>query len=148
MKTWFDFIGSELDWFATDSEGCVGLFSSAGWGPIPDFVFEHFNEQRAIEQELCGFVGKTPFDFAADGSNLLLTYFDALLAHGVFCFDWEDTFGPYRRHSTPLKIAHVAHFDFSLELQSSFVPLPKCQFRLATELQQNTMPAFTDVSRR
>ena len=33
--------GREFDWFAIDSDGNIGLFSTAGEGRIPETVFEN-----------------------------------------------------------------------------------------------------------
>jgi hypothetical protein len=36
--------GIEFDWFAVDRNGFVGLFSSAGNGPVPTSVVAHASE--------------------------------------------------------------------------------------------------------
>ncbi|MCP5244423.1 MAG: hypothetical protein H6937_00020, partial [Burkholderiales bacterium] len=44
--------GREFDWFAIDSEGNIGLFSTAGEGTIPDSVVEAYSEHDHISEQL------------------------------------------------------------------------------------------------
>lgn len=44
--------GREFDWFAIDSEGNIGLFSTAGEGAVPKLVIESYSEHDAISELL------------------------------------------------------------------------------------------------
>ena len=35
-----DYLGVEFDWIATDLDGHIGYFSSAGFGPLPEQILE------------------------------------------------------------------------------------------------------------
>lgn len=89
-----DFAGLEFDWFARDADGFVALLSSAGWGPVPDAVFEHYEAQMSIERALCNLCGISELADIPRG-------FQALLHRGLFAYDWHKTYGPYRRFGVP-----------------------------------------------
>ena len=139
MHTRHDFHGLEFDWFAVDAEGFVGVFLSAGWGPVPDFVFAHFDAQRVIEQHLRPPDDTGPMAHLPEGSPALAQ---------IYLYDWTATFGPYQREAVPARPVRVAEFGLATELQSAFVVLPTICFSVATVLQAIDLPAFTDIDTR
>jgi hypothetical protein len=118
MKKRSDFVGTELDWFAVDSDGFVALMSSAGYGPIPDCVFERFDDQRRIEQFLALLVGER---LMADWKRMILS----LSASGVFVYDWQHWDGPYRRQGVPSAPQRLDELDIPAELRASFAVVPE-----------------------
>lgn len=131
MNTRADFIGAEFDWFATDAAGCVALMSSAGYGPIPDCVFQKFEQQRQIEAWLSQLIG---FSTAGD----LQRSKRALSKLGVYSYDWKHWKGPYRRLSFPLRPRRMAALEFPAELRDGFAKLPM-HFWLAWQLRPETL---------
>ena len=127
MKTRSDFEGVELDWFAVDAGGFVALMSSAGFGPIPDVVFERFEGQRRIEESFGGIIGTSP------SADLCLVQ-QLLSLAGVFVFDWKHWDGPYQRIAVPPQPRRVDDFGFSQELREAFVAVPGC-FSTSVELR-------------
>ena len=119
MKQRSDFIGTELDWFAVDADGFVALLSSAGFGPIPDCVFERFEEQRRIEEFLARLAGQ---GLMADWKRMIL----ALVATGVFVYDWQHWGGPYCRQGAPSVPRRWDELGIPDELRPSFAILPQC----------------------
>jgi hypothetical protein len=88
------FPGLEFDWFALDAEGNIGLFSTAGFGPVPSNVRLHF---RAHDQAF------RHFD---------LYEFEACGRHGLPVFDWQHWEGPYvklEQPTSPMAIAFKQH---------------------------------------
>jgi hypothetical protein len=130
MKKRSDFMGTELDWFAIDSDGFVAVMSSAGYGPIPDCVFERFDQQRRIEQFLTGLVGQ---QLMKDWDRMLLS----LSASGVFVYDWEHWEGPYRRQGAPSVPERIDDLGVPAELRTGFAVVPErfsASVRLRPEL--------------
>lgn len=79
--------GQEFDWFAVDSAGHIGLFSSAGSGLVPEHV-RGFGE---------------PYEHVAtllEISRLEHTWQDAARA-GLHAYDCRVHRGPYRRVGRP-----------------------------------------------
>jgi hypothetical protein len=136
-----DFVGLEFDWFAKDANGCLALFSSAGWGPVPDVVFNHYDDQAQIGRCLSAVCGIRESDDLNRSSQ-------ALLQRGIFAYDWHETFGPYVRFGAPTTPACVVDLALPPELQQALVPLPNHNFRHSAELHESDLPSFTDVRRR
>ena len=114
-----DFFGTEFDWFAVDSKGFVALMSSAGYGPIPDCVFEHFEGQRRIEEFFARLVGQPLTD---DWDRMLLS----LAASGVFIYDWQHWDGPYRRLGMPSVPQRLDELGIPAELRQALAVVPEC----------------------
>ncbi len=127
MNTRSDYEGVELDWFAVDDGGFVALLSSAGFGPIPDVVFERFDGQRRIEEFLGGIIG-TP------ASADLCRVQQLLSLAGVFAFDWKHWDGPYQRTAVPTQPRRLEDFCFSQDLREAFVVIPG-SFSTSVELR-------------
>lgn len=80
------FPGLEFDWFALDAEGCIGLFSSAGFGPVPASVQLHFQEH----------------DRAASHVDWRVLEMEQACAEmGLFLFDWQHWKRPYLKLAQP-----------------------------------------------
>ena len=126
-----DFYGVEFDWFARDASGFVALMSSAGYGQIPDCVFEQFEQQRQIEERFNQLVG-----FSTSGD--LIRVKSSLSKLGVFSYDWKHWRGPYRRLGFPLRPRRIDNLGFLPEMRDSFALLPK-HFWLAWRLRPETL---------
>ena len=116
-----EFLGLEFDWFATDTVGAVALMSSAGYGSIPDFVFEHFDSQQAVAQRFAALSG------LPEGSDLIRVA-QALAILGIFTYDWQHWDGPYRRIALPARPANVSALGLEPQLLAALVHLPDLQF--------------------
>jgi hypothetical protein len=84
--------GREFDWFAIDSEGNIGLFSTAGEEVIPASVMEEYSEHDNISEQL---------ESPNWGSSEVWSDYAAL---GLYVYDWNLHGGPYKRQRTPSKI--------------------------------------------
>ncbi|TDN39139.1 hypothetical protein E4631_24155 [Hymenobacter sp. UV11] len=87
------FPGLEFDWFALDAEGRIGLFSSAGFGPVPASVQLHFQEHDRAASHI---------DWR------VLTMEQACGEAGLFLFDWKHWQGPYLKLAQPLAEMNTA----------------------------------------
>lgn len=111
--------GREFDWFAIDSEGNIGLFSTAGEGKVPDEVIEAYTEHDKISELL---------DSPNWGSSEVWSDYAAL---GFYVYDWSLHGGPYKRERQPSR-------DMSAELKSKLMAvgsLPKLPVKF-TELKE------------
>jgi hypothetical protein len=118
MKKRSDFYGEEFDWFAVDSGGFVAWMMSAGYGPIPDSVFQQLEQQRRIEEHLTRLSG---YSTKAPWRRMLWS----LSVAGLFVYDWEHWNGPYRRRGFPLLPRRLHKFALPPELRDALVTLPK-----------------------
>ncbi|WP_053982279.1 hypothetical protein [Marinagarivorans algicola] len=81
--------GREFDWYAIDSEGNLGLFSTAGEGFVPDYVINNVGLHDAISDSI-------------DSSNWgnPEVFFDYCKL-GFYVFDWDLPSGPYKKKCEP-----------------------------------------------
>jgi hypothetical protein len=94
------FPGLEFDWFALDAEGSIGLFSTAGFGPVPTNVQLHFRSHDQTvrlfdlyELEKCG-------------------------RYGLFVFDWQHWQGPYLKMEQPRSPVAISFKQHILQIPS------------------------------
>jgi len=94
-----EFSGLELDWLACDEDGFVAMFSSAGFGPVPDAAIaiadslaEVFDRIKAlpVTGDTAPVSGRTePDDWIAAAQR------------GLFAFDWAHTRNRYQIEAPP-----------------------------------------------
>jgi len=97
--------GVEFDWFAKDQNDQIGLFSTAGYGPIPEVVITQGELHNSISSK---------FETPNQGSeNIWLDF----AAYGLYVFDWQTHDGPYLKEASPAKV-----IDPSLREQILSIP--------------------------
>ena len=84
-----DLTGIEFDWFATDSEGNLALFATAGEGFLPEGVAENHEMHSAVSESL-----PAP---RVGTAEVWLDYAEA----GFYVFDWALPGGPYELRASP-----------------------------------------------
>ena len=131
MKKRLDFFGKEFDWFAADSDGFIALMSSAGYGPIPDQVFERFDEQHGIDEFLSSLIGQSVRD---DWDRMILS----LSASGIFVYDWKHWDGPYLRLGVPQVPQPIDELGVPPELRDAFAVVAE-RFSVSAELRPEVL---------
>jgi hypothetical protein len=81
--------GREFDWYAIDSEGNIGLFSTAGEGTIPGTVMDAYSEHDDISDQL---------ESPNWGNSEVWSDYAKL---GLYVYDWDLPGGPYKRERVP-----------------------------------------------
>lgn len=84
--------GREFDWYAIDSEGNIGLFSTAGEGTIPGTVMDSYSEHDDISEQL-----ESPYW----GNSEVWSDYATL---GLYVYDWDLHGGPYKRERVPSNV--------------------------------------------
>ena len=84
------FPGLEFDWFALDAEGNIGLFSTAGFGPVPAEVQLYFQDHDRVAFHT-GWLDSEAWQEWKEYAK-----------HGLFVFDWQHWKGPYLKLEQPL----------------------------------------------
>jgi hypothetical protein len=128
-------INGEVDWFAIDSSGFIALMCSAGFGPVPDLVFQQWDRQRRIEEYLIKRSGYSP---TGGWQRMIWT----LSLTGVFFYDWKHWEGPYRRLGFPLLPRRVDRLGFPPELRDAFITVPK-HFFISRKLRPELLSPCT-----
>ena len=102
------YLGMEYDWVAADALGRVALFSTAGFGPLPEWAFDQY---QAINHLLCLPIIAVRVDEGPVVDEAWLAAFSSgLLALA------DDHY--YVRTTTPSSFANVR--DMSVELRTLF----------------------------
>jgi len=112
--------GREFDWYAIDSEGNLGLFSTAGEGNVPKFVLENYLKHDEISECL---------ESPNWGSSEVFLDYGKL---GFYVFDWDLPRGPYKKQCDPLN-------QMDTELKLRLLKLTQCNslnvsFKSSTEV--------------
>lgn len=81
--------GFEFDWFATDRDGCVALFATAGSGPIPKAVLDVAEAHSAVGDSL---------EVTGLGTTAVWHSYSRA---GLYAYDWSDVQGCYVQVAEP-----------------------------------------------
>src|SRR5438094_7486331 len=118
--------GEEVDWLAVDRNGRVGLFSSAGYGPVPVSVAAQLDRvERAVGKVNSLAVVGTAVDVPANDSNY--SFWIDPARRGIFGYDWGPVASePYARIATPSRpivIDEIAERDVAVAALLVRLPL-------------------------
>jgi hypothetical protein len=96
---------ADVMWYGADAHGRVGMFTSAGPGPIPRSVFRDLDVYQALERYLLDLpvVGK---------SELLIRYkqttdWQQAAERGLFAFDYDHGYRLVARPAAPLSLGEL-----------------------------------------
>lgn len=82
-------IGIDCAWLASDSQGRLGVFMTAGVGPIPSIVLEvQHLPMEDVEEQLCRLPVVSAYHLLIEASRP--DSFIALCERGLFVYDWTD----------------------------------------------------------
>jgi hypothetical protein len=92
--------GIEFDWLAVDEAGCIGVFSSAGYGPVPAAVM---SEAEALDDAYDRLADLPTVGACTESPQREGRYTDWIekAARGMYGLDWQVWNGPYERLTVP-----------------------------------------------
>jgi len=102
-----DILGYEYDWLATDINGLVALFSTAGGGYAPEQFLRDTDAHDAAIDAILAIPATTQARFAPKLSPNLKNTWQQLAERGLFAFDSDPHGGPYRQVAAPVMPVHV-----------------------------------------
>lgn len=103
-----DIVGLEFDWLASDADGHVALFSTAGGGWAPkEFLDDTDAHDRAIDA-ITRMAPRTQVRFAPQLPDGLVNTWQQVAERGLFAFDSDPNGGPYRLVAAPAVPISVA----------------------------------------
>jgi hypothetical protein len=117
--------GIEFDWLGVDRHGHVAVFTTAGYGPVPVDVNQHFADvdaalDRVGQLPVTGSVG-TVVRRSADGDY---SEWHAYSAKGFYAYDWRVWNGPYQRLSSPTVPVSISQLPVELQAAARFAVFP------------------------
>jgi len=93
--------GLEYDWLASDADGNVGFFSTAGGGYVPEGFLHEGPAFDAAIQAILAAPASTLARFAPMLSSGYTNTWHLMAERGVFAFDSDFHGGPYRLVASP-----------------------------------------------
>ena len=106
-----DLFGTEFDWVAVDRHGKIGIFSTAGSGPVPQIAIQYTGSHKAMIEWI-------------RNRSALPIYADYLTFSGdlpIYVFDW----GPHHRYYSRIRSARgdspLRRSDLPQELHGALV---------------------------
>ena len=100
-----EFSGLEFDWLACDEDGFVGMFSSAGFGPVPEAAIANADSlAEALDRiKALPVTGDTtPVSGRTDPDDWI-----AAAQRGLFAFDWAHMRDRYQLEALPSRPVHL-----------------------------------------
>ena len=96
-----EILGLEFDWLASDGDGHVALFSTAGVGYAPDEFLRDTGAHDAAIEAIFASAASTRARFAPQLPPGLENTWRLAAERGVFAFDSAPNGGPYRLVAAP-----------------------------------------------
>lgn len=130
--------GLEFDWFATDADGCIGHFATAGFGVVPGAVLARLDDLRHLDEQVL----KLPV-IAEATAHLPGSIEDWLemARRGLFAYDWQHWCGPYRRAATPSRALRITDLPTVLADALRIVEWPDVRFAEMREVRPEALCA-------
>ena len=112
--------GIEFDWLAHDPDGSVGLFMTAGYGPVPQSSYAAAKELDDVDiaslPVICG--------FRLEIQAPITTSYEQPAQRGLYCYDWDLGSDLYHRGSLPVHPLAVADMPPEVSRLARLVQLP------------------------
>lgn len=96
-----EILGLEFDWLASDADGYVALFSTAGGGYAPDEFLRDTDAHDAAIDAVLASPASTVARFAPEIPPGLKNTWRMVAERGLFAFDSDPHGGPYRVVAAP-----------------------------------------------
>lgn len=96
-----EILGLEFDWLASDADGYVALFSTAGGGYAPDEFLRDTDAHDAAIDAVLASPASTVARFAPELPPGLKNTWRMVAERGLFAFDSDPHGGPYRMVAAP-----------------------------------------------
>ncbi|WP_437789996.1 hypothetical protein [Sorangium sp. So ce693] len=96
-----EILGLEFDWLASDADGYVALFSTAGGGYAPDEFLRDTDAHDAAIDAVLASPASTVARFAPELPPGLKNTWRMVAERGLFVFDSDPHGGPYRMVAAP-----------------------------------------------
>lgn len=111
-----ELIGFEYDWLASDDDGNIALFSTAGGGIAPPGFVERIGKHdHAIEVVMQTAPLAPPRCFPSVAPGLSNTWAE-VASRGLFAYDSDPNGGPYRLVAVPATAIRVADVPNAVRL--------------------------------
>jgi hypothetical protein len=105
-----DLLGWDFEWLASDAEGHVGLFTTAGGGYMPERAWHHIEALDAALEAIYRLPISTTARFAPEVRSGFLNTWREAAERGLFAFDSDVDGAPYSLVASPMTPVHMSEF--------------------------------------
>jgi hypothetical protein len=144
-KTREEIQGFEYDWLATDSDGHVALFSTAGGGYAPDVFLRDIELFDAAIAAIVAEGANADALYAPPVEGDLQNTWKLMAERGVFAFDSDPEGGPYRLVAAPRKSVRLSELQDHISRVAGAIVLDLC-FADVQELSTSTLQRAIKVA--
>lgn len=130
-----DFHRAEFDWLACDRAGRIGVFSTAGQGPLPDVVVARASDLETLTDDLFALplITEAEVTDAHEGNP---AFFYDLARRGLFAWDWSAQRGRYVLQARPTNGGELVPDSLPTGyLEAARSVVLELDFRIATSLK-------------
>jgi hypothetical protein len=103
-----DILGFEFDWLASDADGHVAFFSTAGGGYAPEEFLQDTDVHDAAIDAILASPVRTRARFAPEVHSDAQNTWKLMAERGLFAFDSDAHGGPYRLVAAPESPIRIA----------------------------------------
>jgi len=107
-RTGAEISGLEFDWLASDANGHVAMFSTAGGGYAPEEFLRDTDAHDNAADIILALPSYTKARFAPELGPGLKNTWQMMAERGFFAFDSDPNGGPYRLVAAPERATHVS----------------------------------------
>jgi len=133
--------GFEFDWLATDVDGHVALFSTAGGGYAPEEFLRDTDQHDKAIHALLDSEGSTAARFAPELPPGSKNTWKMVAERGLFAFDSDAYGGPYRLVAAPEAPIHVTNLPAVAAEVAARLPLRNVRFAGSAVLSADDLRA-------
>jgi hypothetical protein len=134
-----DLIGWDFEWLASDAEGHVGLFTTAGGGYMPDRAWHDIDALDAALDAVFGVPASTTARFAPEVRAGFRNVWREAAERGLFTFDSDIDGVPYGLVASPMTPLHASEFPAIAASFLNQMQYPLLNFATATTISADSL---------
>lgn len=121
-----DIAGFEYDWLATDADGHIALFSTAGGGFAPAEFLSDTEAHDVALNAILELPESSSVRFAPEVTTGVVNTWRLVAERGLYAFDADPNGGPYRVVAAPVSAAKVNSLPQPIAATVARLRLPLC----------------------
>jgi hypothetical protein len=143
VKTPTDILGTEYDWLATDEDGHVAMFSTAGGGFAPATFLRDTDAHDAAIRALIAVPPSSELALSTGLTPRVDDMWDELAKRGVYAYDSSYSGGPYELIAAPATPVNVDELPKEIAAIAKRIRIPGIRFGSVTTLHCGELRRLT-----
>lgn len=131
--------GIEFDWLATDGNGNVALFTTAGGGYAPEEFLRDTDAHDAAIDSILASPPRTDVRFSPELPSGLQNTWHRMAERGIFAFDSDPNGGPYQLVAAPKEPIGIADLPADAAVVVRRLVFPDLRFSDSREVTKSSL---------